>query len=89
MCSRAGCPGVRKARDVLNELKWREGRSLAKAEVWVRGRTLDDVKAMGGGEITELGRRYFSTATATIPYYKVLRIVYDGKIVFERVDEKA
>jgi len=72
------------AREVLNELRWREGRVLAKAEVWVRGRTGRDVKAVGGDEITDLGRRYFSTATATIPYYKIVRIVYEGEVVFER-----
>ena len=76
----------RKARDVLNELKWREGRALGKAQVWVRGRTADDVKVIGGDEIAELGRRYFSTATTTIPYYKVVRIVYEGETLFERVE---
>ena len=75
---------VRTAREVLNELRWREGRDLAKAEIWVRGRSPEDVKAMGGDEITELGRRYFSTATTTIPYYKIARIVSQGKVLFER-----
>jgi len=75
---------VAKAREVLNELRWREGRSLAKAVIWVRGRTATDVKAIGGAEITELGRRDFSTATATIPFYKVVRIEYEGEVVFER-----
>lgn len=75
---------MRKAREVLNELRWREGRDLARAEVWVRGRTWDDVKAIPGEAITDLNRRYFSTADATIPYYKVVRIVYEGEVVFER-----
>ena len=69
---------------MLNELKWREGRSLAKAVLWFRGRTAKDVKSIGGDEITELGHRYFSTAEATIPYYKVMRIEYEGVPVFER-----
>lgn len=75
---------MRRARDVLNELRWREGRSLADAEIWVRGRTEDDVKPIRGAEITELGRRYFSTATATIPYYKIVRILHRGELLFER-----
>lgn len=79
---------MRRARDVLNELRWREGRDFSKVVVWVRGRTAEDVKAIGGGEITDLGRRYFSTATATIPYYKVVRIEYEGAIVFARQDGK-
>jgi len=75
---------VRKARDVLNELRWREGRDIAGAVVWVRERRADDVKAVRGEEITELGRRYFSTANSTIPYYKVVRIECRGKTLFDR-----
>jgi len=77
---------VRKAREVLNELRWREGRDLRKAEVWVRGRGADE-KGIGGDEILDLGRRYFSTATATIPYYKIVRVVYDGETVFAREEK--
>ena len=73
-----------RARDVLNELQWREGRDLARAVVWVRGRRADDVKAVRGEEITELGRRYFSTATAMIPYYKVVSVEYAGDVLFMR-----
>lgn len=80
---------MRRARDVLNELRWREGRDFSKVVVWVRGRTAEDVKAVGGDEITDLGRRYFSTARATIPYYKVVRIEYEGEILFLRSDGKA
>ncbi len=76
------------AREVLNELRWREGRDLRRAVVWVRGRSADQVKAIRGDEITELGRRYFSTARATIPYYKVVRILYQGELMFERSDRK-
>lgn len=72
------------AREVLNELRWREGRDLAKAEIWVRGRRADEAKAIRGDAVADLRRRYFSTATATIPYYKIVRIVYDGEVLFER-----
>lgn len=75
---------MRRARDVLNELKWREGYDLAKARLWVRGRTMEDVKTIGGDEVTDLDRRYFSTASATIPYYKIVRIEYEGRVLFER-----
>jgi len=50
----------------------------------VRGRRTEDVKVIRGEEITELGRRYFSTATATIPYYKIVRIEYAGEVIFVR-----
>ena len=76
--------GVRRARDVLNELRWREGRNLAQAIVWVQGRRADDVKAIRGEQIVDLGRWYFSTATSTIPYHKVVRIEREDEVLFER-----
>jgi len=82
------CRGVKKAREVLNELRWREGRDLAKAVIFVRGRSAADVKAIGGDEVTELGHRYFSTTTATIPYYKIIRVTYGNEVVFERAARK-
>lgn len=75
---------MRTARDVLNELRWREGLDLAKAELWVRGRTDADVTMLRGDRIVDLDRRTFSTARATIPYYKIIRIAYEGQVVFER-----
>ena len=76
---------MRTAREVLNRLKWERGRDLARAEIWIRDRTSPEGgRILTGGEIVSLGRRYFSTATTTIPYYKITRIVYDGRVVFER-----
>lgn len=76
---------MRTAREILNRLKWERGRDLARAEIWIRDRTSPEGgRILTGGEIVSLGRRSFSTATTTIPYYKITRIVYDGTVVFER-----
>lgn len=72
---------------MLNELRWREGLGLARATVWVQGRRPEDLKAIRGDEITDLGRRYFSTATSTIPYYKIVRIESMGKTLFDRTSQ--
>jgi uncharacterized protein (UPF0248 family) len=82
MASSAAYPPV-KVRDVLNELKWRPGRSLAKAELWVADRR-GGIKVLPGADIVRLDRSSFETETATIPYYKVLRVVHEGEVVFER-----
>ncbi len=75
----------RTAREVLNELKWREESELARAEIWVADRTRPEGgRILSGAEIVSLGRKYFSTATATIPFYKILRIAMHGKTLFER-----
>jgi len=42
------------------------------------------MRVVPGAEVTELGRRYFSTAHARIPYYKILRILYAAEVLFER-----
>ena len=78
----------RTARDVLNELRWREGKDLKRTEIWYADRVKPEgYRVMSGGDITELGRGYFSTADSMLPYYKILRIVYDGVIIFERPED--
>ncbi|HKZ89332.1 MAG TPA: RNA repair domain-containing protein [Thermoplasmata archaeon] len=73
------------AREVLNRLKWERGSDLSRAEIWVRDRAHPEgSRVLHGGEIVDLGRRYFSTTTATIPFYKITRIVHDGTVLFER-----
>jgi uncharacterized protein (UPF0248 family) len=73
------------ARDVLNELKWREGRSLATAEIWFADRMRPEgYRIIEGDEITGLGRGYFSLGDSMLPYYKILRIVCEGEVVFDR-----
>ncbi|MFQ6127744.1 MAG: DUF504 domain-containing protein [Thermoplasmata archaeon] len=72
-------------REVLNELKWREDKDLAKARIWYehRGGKREYV-IISGEEITELEKGYFTTVQAKIPFYKIFRIEYEGEIVFER-----
>lgn len=72
-------------REILNELKWREDRDISKAEIWYSSRgTEEGYVIITGGELTELGKSFFSTASATIPYYKIFRIVYEEEVIFDR-----
>ncbi len=78
----------RTAREVLNELRWRQGYDLGRAEIWVADRRRPSGgRILSGADIVELGHRYFLTARATIPFYKVLRISYEGRVLFERPTE--
>ena len=75
----------RTARDVLNELRWRQGYDLSRAEIWVADRVRPEGgRVLSGAEIVHLGHRYFTTVRATIPFYKVLRITYGDRVLFER-----
>jgi len=73
------------ARETLLELRWRPGRDLSRAEIWVLDRSQPGGgRVLSGAEVLSIGRRYLSTATAMIPLYKVVKIVVDGKAVFVR-----
>jgi len=79
----------RTARDVLNELRWREGKSLKDSEIWYADRMKPEgYKIIQGGEISELGRGYFTIGETMLPYYKIVRITYRDEVIFERKDEK-
>ena len=55
--------------------------------LFVRDRLMPDrYRVVPGRDVTKLGRRTFDTATATIPFYKVVRIEYRGRVRFERTD---
>lgn len=77
---------VRTAREVLNELRWRETDRLADATIWYRDRGRPEgFRIVLGSEIVELERRYFSTASAgRLPYYKIERIECGGRVLFDR-----
>ncbi len=76
---------ARTAREVLNELRWGAHR-LADATIWYADRArAEGFRILLGSEISELERRYFSTASAGwLPYYKIERIDVGGETVFSR-----
>ena len=80
----------RTARDVLTELRWREGKDIKRAEIWYSDRVrAEGYRVIGGQEVTELGRGYFSTGDSMLPYYKILRIVVGDQVLFQRRENKS
>src|SRR5205809_7663190 len=76
---------VRTAREVLNGLRWRDPHQLEQAVVSYRDRTRPEgFRTIHGGEIVELERRYFTTRTGRLPYYKIERTEVAGEALFER-----
>lgn len=72
-------------RDVLNELKWRQGFDLEKAEIWyVHRGAPNDTKVISGGDVVNLEKSFMQTTTAMIPYHRIFKIVYDGEVIFKR-----
>jgi len=76
---------VRTAREVLNGLRWRDPNQLEQAVVSYRDRTRPEgFRTIRGSEIVDLERRYFTTLTGRLPYYKIERIECAGEVLFER-----
>lgn len=72
----------------MNKLKWTLGESLDEATVWYlhRGAPGDRI-SIGGDRILSLDRGFFETDEAVIPYHRILKIEYRGKVIFDK--EKA
>jgi uncharacterized protein (UPF0248 family) len=76
---------ARTAREVLNELRWREPSRLTEAIVWYRDRRRPEGhRVIRGVEILGLERRYFSTAGGRLPFYKIQRIDLGEETLFDR-----
>ena len=72
-------------REVLNRLKWTEGESIDEATILYTHRgAANDMASVRGSDITDLGKGFFHTSEASIPYHRILRIEYRGGTVFEK-----
>jgi uncharacterized protein (UPF0248 family) len=76
-------------RDILNELKWRHGKDLGKAEIWyVHRGAPNDTMIISGRDILDITRSFMVLTNAHIPFHRVLRIVYEDEVVYERGNRK-
>ena len=74
-------------REVLNRIKW--SGDLAAVEVWfVHRGAPNDIKMITGGNICRVGVSFLEVDGAMIPHHRIFRIVYQGRVVFERPAKK-
>ncbi len=72
-------------KEVLNRLRWTDGESLEEAVIWyVHRGAPGNVRKIAGASIISLGRGFFDTDEATIPYHRILRIDCRGMTLFMR-----
>lgn len=70
-------------REVLNRIKWKEGRGLKDVVVtYLHRGAPGDLSAVRGEEIVELERSFFVTADSKIPYHRIRAIEHRGKLVY-------
>lgn len=77
-------------REILNRLKWDDGKDLDDAIVWyVHRGAPGDLASVPGSDIKVLGRGFFETGEASIPYHRITRIEYRGSVIFDKERERA
>ena len=70
-------------RDKLNEIKWTK--DLKKAEIWYLHRGApNNTKKISGENIINIGKSFFDTKNSSIPYHRIIKIVYENEIIFIR-----
>ena len=81
-------PAMAYPREILNRLKWTNGESLDEATIWYlhRGAPGDQV-SVSGSRIRSLDRSFFETDETVIPYHRILRVEYRGKVIFDKKKE--
>jgi len=72
-------------REILNELKWKQGCSLDFAEIWYIHRGApNDTMIIHGKDIVKLEKSFMLTTSASIPYHRIFKIVYKNEVIFKR-----
>jgi uncharacterized protein len=74
-------------REVLNRLRWQGGLEEAIVTYLHRGAPGDKV-TVRGKDIMELGRSFFTTAEATIPYHRIRLIERGDNVLYHYMEEK-
>lgn len=70
-------------KEILNEIKWTK--DINKVQLWYIHRgAINDTRILSGKDIVRIEKSSLDTTTSTIPYHRIFKIIYDGKIVFER-----
>ncbi len=72
-------------RKTLNEYKWREDRDFNLIEVhYIDRLNPKGYAVLKGEDIEDMGEKFIFTKNGMIPYHRVIRILYKGKLIFER-----
>ncbi len=70
-------------RTLLNEIKWTK--DFSRVKIWYRHRGApNDTMVLAGSEIVSIGRSFLETTSASIPFHRILKIMYDGEVLFDR-----
>lgn len=72
-------------REVLNKLKWAHDESLEDVTIWyVHRGAPGNVMSVSGKHVRSLGKGFFETEDATIPYHRIVRIEHDNALIWRK-----
>ena len=71
--------------ETLNKLKWDKRYDFERVKIYYVSRGIEgNIAVITGKEIKKLGKMFIETLSSYIPYHRVLKIEYEGKILFKR-----
>ena len=74
-----------KVGEILNKVKWDERMDFDQLEVvYLHRGAPDDLKMISGREIVNIGTSFLSLKEAEIPHHRIVKILYEGEVLFER-----
>jgi uncharacterized protein (UPF0248 family) len=77
---------MKNPKQILNELKWNKKFNLNLAEIWYIHRGVpNNTKIISGKDVIKLEKSFINTISGMIPYHRVYKIIYEGKIIFNRL----
>lgn len=72
-------------RDVLLKLYWTDRESFSRCRIVYKSRgSPGDVSTLSGEKVVHLGRSFIEAGSLTLPYHRVLKVVVDGRVLWER-----
>ena len=76
----------RRPRDILNELKWKEGMDINVCSIeYIHRGAPGDTKTIMGEDLVDIGHSFFTLFPDTmIPYHRILKIKYKGKTIYTK-----
>ncbi|MCD6512790.1 MAG: DUF504 domain-containing protein [Thermoplasmata archaeon] len=73
-------------KEILNKLIWHPNYDISKAKIWYISRGMpDDLDFIMGDEIEKLEPYYVKSRKAIIPYHRIVKIEYEGRVIFSRI----
>lgn len=76
-------------KEILNRLRWDQGERLEEATIWyVHRGAPGDVAKISGSDVAALEKGFMQVEEASIPYHRIIRIEYRGKMIFDKELER-